>query len=105
MHSGERLIRAGSDPIIIAEDRSLSIDLDNRGSSLCSINRPGFGQFEHVEITFSSIKIQFDNLFSNLQCSSISIDAFITNTHTHQLERTIEVNWKQTIMMMFFCSL
>ncbi|CAF3612663.1 unnamed protein product [Rotaria sordida] len=64
--------------------------LSSSSSSLCNINRQGFGQLEHVQITSYSINIRFKNLYSNLKCSSIYIHAFITNTHTNQLDRTIE---------------
>jgi hypothetical protein len=65
--------------------------LDNPISSLCSINRQGFGQFERVQITSYSLTIQFQNIFSNLKCSSIHIDAFITNIQTNKFEQTIQV--------------
>ncbi|CAF0811487.1 unnamed protein product [Adineta steineri] len=59
-------------------------------SSLCSINRPGFGQLERVQLTSYSINVQFKNLFSNLPCTSIHIEAVITNIHTNKLEEKIE---------------
>ncbi|CAF2605269.1 unnamed protein product [Rotaria sp. Silwood2] len=59
-------------------------------SPLCTIHQQGIGQLEHVQITSYSLNIRFKNIFSNLQCSSIYIHAFITDTHTNQLERTIQ---------------
>lgn len=74
--------------------RSINIQsfvyLDNR--PLCSINRPGLGQLERVQITSYSINIEFKNIFNTVKCSSIHTYLSITNTQTNQLERTIEVN-------------
>lgn len=72
--------------------RNLFIHLDNHISSpLCTINRQDFGRFERVQLTSYSINIQFKNIFYNLKCPSIHIYAYITDTHTNKLERTIEV--------------
>ena len=68
------------------------LDNTSLSSSLCSIHRQGFGQLERVQLTSYSITIRFNNIFSNLKCSSIHIYVFITNVYTNQLERTIEVN-------------
>ncbi|CAF3364520.1 unnamed protein product [Rotaria sp. Silwood1] len=79
---------------IVHSQEEQFIQTDNHilssSSSLCTISRPGFGQLEHVQITSYSINIRFKNIFSYLKCSSIYVHAFITNTHTNQLERAIE---------------
>jgi len=93
VHSEEQIIQRGIHQIIAFKERNLYIHLDKHiSSSLCTINRQGFGQLERVELTSYSINIQFKNIFYNLKCSSIHIYAFITNTHTNKLERTIEVH-------------
>ncbi|CAF4840954.1 unnamed protein product, partial [Rotaria magnacalcarata] len=69
------------------------IQTDNRIQSsplLCSIHRQGFGQLEYVELTASSINIQFTNIFSNLRCSTIHVSAAITNTLTNEIEQKFE---------------
>ncbi|CAF3673918.1 unnamed protein product [Rotaria socialis] len=76
VHSQEQFIQTGS--------RIQS------SSSLCSIHRQGFGQLEYVELTASSINIQFTNIFSNLQCSTIHVSATITNTLTNEIEQKFE---------------
>jgi hypothetical protein len=75
---------------VVHSDDQLT-QIGNHISSLCSINRQGFGQFERVQLTSYSITIQFKNIFSNLKCSSIHIDAFITNIQTNKFEQTIQV--------------
>jgi hypothetical protein len=73
-------------------------------SSLCDVNRQGFGQLERVQLTSHSINIQFKNIFYNFKCSSIYIYALITNIHTNKLERTIEVlkNLTKSFSSLFF---
>ena len=73
-------------------------------SSVCSIYRPGFGQFEHVQISSHSIDIQLKNLFYNFKCSSIRIDVSVTHIKTDQIDRILEVNNRPTLLFRRQCS-
>lgn len=75
---------------------SVLCHLDKHLSSLattttCNINRADFGQLKHVQITYSSIQIHFENHIDHYKCPTISISALITNSETDQIEREIRV--------------
>jgi len=78
--------------IQIVQSRGINSRTDSHlsSSSVCSIHRPGFGQFEHVQISSYSIDIQLKNLFYNFKCSSIRIDVSVTRTDTDQIDRILQ---------------
>ncbi|CAF0803469.1 unnamed protein product [Adineta ricciae] len=76
--------------LVHSEEQLVQTDSRLSSSSLCSIHRQGFSQFERVQLTSTSINIRLKNIFSEVTCPSVRVDVAITNLQTNKLERTIE---------------